>query len=184
MVIATTFLYRGNANSGLLFLCVASTITLISWLHARITSTFGCVLKMIFKRAAVSVTNGNALAHFLTKNFLEFLLHFQQKSVSRDKKIHSTPLSTKLKLIGKITVQFTAMFVTYLKLIYQVILGILLTQFTHHFVVTAQDRLKILFSPLSYRLFHLNLIAVHANDVKNYNYISGDLSNCVNNRST
>ena len=128
MVIATTFLYRGNANSGLLFLCVASTIAFILWFHAKISFTIGCVLKLIFKRAMANDTNGIAFAHLLTKNFWEFLLHFQQNSVSRDKKIHSTPLSTKLKLIGKITVQFTAMFVTYLRLIYQDIPGILLTQ--------------------------------------------------------
>ena len=179
-----TILYRGNANSGLLFLCVANTIAFISWFHAKISFTIGCVLKIIFRRASANVTNGIAFAHLLTKSFLEFLLHFQQKSVSGDKKIHSTSLSTKLKLIGKIIVQFVVMLVTYFRLIYQNIPGILLTQFTHHFAVTAQDRIKILFSPNSYRLFHLNLIAIHANYEKNYNYFSCDLSDCVNNRST
>ena len=172
MVIATTFIYRGNANSGLPYLCVASTIAFISWFHVKISFTIGCVLKMIFKRATANPTNGIAFAHLLTKSFLEFLQHFQQKSVNRDKEIHSTSLSTKLKLIGKIIVQFVAMLVAYFRLIYQVIQGILSNQFTHHFAEIAEDRMKILFSPLSNRLFHLNLNAMHANNAKNYNYIS------------
>ncbi len=128
MVIVKTFLCHGNASSGLLYMCVASTIAFISWFHAKISFTIGCVLKMIFKRATANLTNGIVFAHLLTKSFLEFLLDFQQKSISRDKKIHSTSLNTKLNLIGKIIVQFVAMLVTYFRLIYQVILGILLTQ--------------------------------------------------------